>query len=62
MEEKKRRRVGLDMSALLIRGWIGREKARERSRRVGLDEKKRHQFEIVGVPLFGSSVGMVLAV
>ena len=62
MEEKKHRRVGLDMSALPILGWIGREEARERSLQVGLDEKKRRRFEVVGVPLSSSSVGMVLAI
>ena len=51
MIEKKRRQVvreglkrygvGLDISVLLILGWIGRDEIRERCRRVGLDEKKR---------------------
>ena len=62
MEEKKHRRVGLDMSALPILGWIGREEAREQCRRVGLDEKKRHRFEVVGERLRLSGSYMVLAI
>ena len=59
-EELKRRRVGLDISVPPIWGWIGRDEIRERRRQVGLDEKKRRRFEVVGVWL--SSSCMALAV
>ena len=61
-EELKHRRVGLDITALLIWGWIGRCEIREWHRRVGLDEKKRHRFKVVGERLRLPGSCMVLAV